>query len=265
MTSTSFDSKEFKTVQRENWDSVAEGWKQWWETFERGAQTLSNRLIELAKIRSGQQVLDIATGIGEPAVSVAKIVSTNGHVLATDISPQMLDIAKQRAASLGLQEIIEFKESDAEKLDLPNSHFDAVLCRWGLMFLPNIDIAIKKIYASLIHQGRFATAVWADAPKVPVISFAVRMIGELVQMTAPRPGTPNPFSLADTKRLENSMVETGFINVRKEKVDVTFEFASGEEYSRYCRTVLPPARAALSKETEQRKEDIWRKVAEEAA
>jgi len=154
MTSTSFDSKEFKTVQRENWDSVAEGWKQWWETFERGAQTLSNRLIELAKIRSGQQVLDIATGIGEPAVSVAKIVSTNGHVLATDISPQMLDIAKQRAASLGLQEIIEFKESDAEKLDLPNSHFDAVLCRWGLMFLLNIDIAIKKIYASLIHQGR---------------------------------------------------------------------------------------------------------------
>jgi enediyne biosynthesis protein CalE5 len=265
MTSTSFDSKEFKTVQRENWNNVAEGWKQWWETFERGAQTLSNRLIELAKIRSGQQVLDIATGIGEPAVSAAKMVGTGGHVLATDISSQMLDIAKQRAASLGLQEIIEFKESDAEKLDLPDSYFDAVLCRWGLMFLPNIDVAIQKIYASLVSQGQFATAVWADAPKVTVISFAVRIIGELVQMTAPQPGTPNPFSLADTKRLENSMAETGFINVRKEKVNVTFEFASGEEYSRYCRTVLPPARAALSKETEQRKEDIWRKVAEEAA
>jgi ubiquinone/menaquinone biosynthesis C-methylase UbiE len=262
---TSFDLNEFKTVQRQSWNNVAEGWKQWWETFEKGAQRLSNRLIELAKIKSGQRVLDIATGIGEPAVSIAKMVGTGGHVLATDISTQMLYIAKQRAASLGLQEIIEFKESDTEKLDLPNSHFDAVLCRWGLMFLPNIDVTINKIYSSLVHQGLFATAVWADAPKVPVISFAVRIIGELVQMAAPQPGTPNPFSLADTKRLENSMVETGFINVQKERVNVTFEFASGEEYSRYCRTVLPPARAALSKETEQRKQDVWKKVSEEAA
>jgi ubiquinone/menaquinone biosynthesis C-methylase UbiE len=83
----------------------------------------------------------------------------------------MLEIAKERAASLGLQEIIEFKKSDAENLDLPNSYFDAVLCRWGLMFLPNIDVAINKIYASLAHQGRFATAGLADAPKVPTISF----------------------------------------------------------------------------------------------
>src|SRR5262249_15720959 len=140
-----------------------------------------------------------------------------------------------------------------------------VLCRWGLKFLPNIDVAIKKIYASLTHQGRFAAAVWADAPKVPLISLATRIIGELVQMAAPPPGTPNPFSLADTKGLENSMVETGFTDVQKERLTVTFEFASDEEYSRFCQRVIPPARIALSKEPEERKEEIWRKVAEEAA
>ena len=84
-------------------------------------------------------------------------------------------------------------------------------------------------------------------------------------MAAPPPGTPNPFSLADTKRLENSMVEIGFIDVQKEKVTVTFEFASDEDYSRFCQTVIPPARVALSNETEKRKEGIWTKVAEEAA
>jgi ubiquinone/menaquinone biosynthesis C-methylase UbiE len=265
MTSTSFDPNQIKAVQRENWDSAAEGWKQWWDTLEKGAQSLSNRLIELAKIKPRQRILDIATGIGEPAVSVAKIVGTGGYVLATDISSQMLDIAKQRAASLGLQEIIEFKESDAESLNLPNSYFDAALCRWGLMFLPNIDVVIKKIYASMVPQGRFVAAVWADAPKVPLISFAIRIIGEIVQMAAPQPGTPNPFSLADTKRLENSMIEIGFIDMQKERVNVTFEFASGDDYSRFCQTVIPPARVALFNETEQRKEDIWRKVAEEAA
>jgi ubiquinone/menaquinone biosynthesis C-methylase UbiE len=266
MTSTSFDPDQFKIGQREAWDNVAEGWKQWWEILEKGAQRLSNRLIELAKIKSGQRVLDIATGIGEPAVSAAKFVGTSGYVLATDISSQMLDIAKQRAASLGLQEMIGFKVSDAESLDLPDSYFDAVLCRWGLMFLPSINVAIKKIYASLVHPGRFAAAVWADASKVPLISLATRIIGELVQMAAaPPPSTPNPFSLSDTKRLENYMIETGFTNMQKERVTVTFEFTSGEEYSRFCQTVIPPARIALSKETEERKEEIWRKVAEEAA
>src|SRR5436309_10163077 len=177
ITNTSFDADQFKIAQRQNWDSVAEGWKQWWEPKQqKGAQTLSNRLIELAKFKSGQRVLEIASGIGEPALSVAKIVGSSGYVLATDISALMLEIAKERAASLGLQDIIEFKESDAENLDLPNSYFDAVLCRWGLMFLPNIDAAIKKIYASLVPQARFAAAVWADEPKVPVISFAIRII-----------------------------------------------------------------------------------------
>jgi ubiquinone/menaquinone biosynthesis C-methylase UbiE len=158
MTST-FDPNQFKMGQRQNWDSIAEGWKQWWDAFEKGAQGLSNRLIELANIKSGQRVLDIATGIGEPAITAAKIVGISGHVFATDISAQMLRIAKERAASLGLQDIIEFKESDAEILDLPNSAYDAVLCRWGLMLLPNLDAALSKIHGSLISGGRFAAAV----------------------------------------------------------------------------------------------------------
>jgi ubiquinone/menaquinone biosynthesis C-methylase UbiE len=55
-----------------------------------------------------------------------------------DISARMLAIAKVRAAASGLQDIIEFKESDAENIDFPDSFFDAALCRWGLMLLPNL-------------------------------------------------------------------------------------------------------------------------------
>ena len=261
---SSFDSNQFKMGQRQNWDSVAEGWKQWWEPIEKGAQKLSNRLIELAKIKSGQRVLDIATGIGEPAITAAKIVGTSGHVLATDISAQMLGIAKERAASLGLQDIIEFKETDAEILDLPDSAYDAVLCRWGLMLLPNLDAALSKIHGSLVSGGQLAAAVWADAPKVPIISLATRIIGSQVQMPA-LPGTPNPFSLADTNKLENSLARAGFRDIHIDKIIVTFEFASGDDYCRYCQAVSASARIVLSKETEERKEEIWRKVAEEAA
>jgi ubiquinone/menaquinone biosynthesis C-methylase UbiE len=264
MTST-FDPNQFKMVQRQNWDSVAEGWKQWWDAFEKGAPRLSNRLSELAKIKSGQRVLDIATGIGEPAITAAKIVGTSGHVLATDISAKMLGIAKERAASLGLQNIVEFKEGDVEIMDLSYSSFDAVLCRWGLMLLPNLDAALSKIHGSLVSGGRFAAAVWADASKVPIISLASRIINEELRMLPPPAGVPNPFSLSDIKKLENHLVKAGFSDVHIETVNVTFEFASGEDYSQYCQAVSAPARIALSKETEERKETIWRKVAEEAA
>jgi ubiquinone/menaquinone biosynthesis C-methylase UbiE len=264
MVSSSFDPNQFKTAQQEGWDSVAEGWKEWWEPIEKGAQKLSQRLIELAEIKPGQRVLDIATGIGEPSLTAAKVVGTGGHILATDISKQMLAIAKERATLLRLQDIIEFKESDAENLDLPNSSFDAALCRWGLMLFPNLDAAIRKIYSSLVSGGRFAAAVWADPTKVPIISLATRIIGIQVQMSAPPPGVPNPFSLADTNKLENFLARAGFRDIHIQTVIVTFEFESGEDYCRYCQAVSASARIALSKETEERKEDIWRKVAQEA-
>ena len=264
MVSSSFDPNQFKTAQQEGWDSVAEGWKEWWEPIEKGAQKLSQRLIELAEIKPGQRVLDIATGIGEPSLTAAKVVGTGGHILATDISKQMLAIAKERATLLRLQDIIEFKESDAENLDLPNSSFDAALCRWGLMLFPNPDAAIRKIYSSLVSGGRFAAAVWAGPTKVPIISLATRIIGIQVQMSAPPPGVPNPFSLADTNKLENFLARAGFRDIHIQTVIVTFEFESGEDYCRYCQAVSASARIALSKETEERKEDIWRKVAQEA-
>jgi ubiquinone/menaquinone biosynthesis C-methylase UbiE len=143
---STLDSKKYKEAERQSWDSVANNWKKWWKTIERGAEKVSRRLIELAEIKPGSRVLDIATGIGEPAITAANQIGNNGHILATDISPQMLSVAKQRATSLGLQNVIEFKEGDTETIDLPSSTFDAALCRWGLMSLPDIKAGLSNIY-----------------------------------------------------------------------------------------------------------------------
>jgi enediyne biosynthesis protein CalE5 len=102
----SSNSDEFKAQQRQMWDNAAAGWQTWWETIERGAQKVSDKIVELAEIKPGDKVLDIATGIGEPAVTAARRVKPNGKVIATDISPQMLAIAKTRAKSFGLDEKI---------------------------------------------------------------------------------------------------------------------------------------------------------------
>jgi ubiquinone/menaquinone biosynthesis C-methylase UbiE len=127
-------------------------------------------------------------------MTAAKVVGSSGHVIATDISAQMLAIAKERAMSIGMQDIIEFKESDAENIDFPDSFFDAVLCRWGLMLLPNLDTALSKIYRSIISGRRFAAAVWSAPHKVPIISLASNIIVKELQIPAPQAGIPNPFS-----------------------------------------------------------------------
>ena len=141
--------------------------------------------MTLAKIKQGDKVLDLATGIGEPAVTVAKVVGSQGHILAVDISSQMLTIARERAASLGLQGVIEFKESDIESLNLPPLSFDAVLCRWGLMFLPNLDGALTNIFNTLKNGGRIATAVWSLQSKVPAIGFPMSIIMRELDVSNP--------------------------------------------------------------------------------
>ncbi|MGB8767677.1 MAG: methyltransferase domain-containing protein, partial [Nitrososphaeraceae archaeon] len=159
---TTIDSKQYKEAERQSWDSVAAGWQKWWQTVEKSAQKVSNKLIELAEIKPGQRVLDIATGIGEPAITAARIVGKMRQVTATDISAKMLSLARQRAISLGMQEVIEFTEGDIETIDLTPSSFDAVLCRWGLMFLPDLNAGLSNIYRSLIEGGHFASSVWAS-------------------------------------------------------------------------------------------------------
>ena len=142
------DVDQLRRDQRQDWESVAAGWEKWYKTFENGAYKMSDKLIDMSKVKQASRVLDIATGIGEPAIAVAKRVGTSGHVMATDISLQMLSIAKKRAIEEHLEGIIDFKVGDAATIDLPESNFDAAVCRLGLMFLDELDSGLSNIYKS---------------------------------------------------------------------------------------------------------------------
>ena len=249
--STSSGKEQFKIDQRQRWNSVAAGWKEWWQTIEVAAQKVSDRLVELAEIKPNQKVLDIATGTGEPAITAArKLVGLSGsnnkindnekntgHVLATDISPQMLTIAKQRATALGLQDVIDFRQADAEMLELPNSSIDVVLCRWGLMFIPNLNDALSRIHQVLVPGGRLVCAVWAEASKVPFISFPMSIVMRELNVPAPPSVTPSPFALADISILQDALCSARFTDIKTERLNVTFEFAKVEDYINYTKDV----------------------------
>jgi ubiquinone/menaquinone biosynthesis C-methylase UbiE len=262
---STLDSKKYKETERQSWDSVANNWQKWWMTIEIGAEKVGRRLIELAEIKPGSRVLDVATGIGEPAITAATQVGNNGHILATDISAQMLAVAKQRAISLGLQNVIDFKEGDAETIGLPSSTFDAVLCRWGMTFFLDFDTGLSNIYRSLVDGGRFAAAVWSSADKVPVLAIAANaVLTETKSLPLTSPKVPGPFSLSDENMLKNSFIKSGFRDVSVERVSVTFEFDSAETYASCILETSPHLHALLTNETHERRKEISKAVTEAA-
>ena len=250
---STLDPKQFKEAERQKWDNVADGWQKWWKTLERGAGKLSKRLAELAEIKPGSRVLDIATGIGEPAITAAKQAGKSGQVLATDLSPQMLSIARKRAASLGLQDVIEFKEGDAESIDLPPSMFNAALCRAGLMFLPDLNAGLSNIYQSLIESGHFAAAVWASSEKVPFISVVMNTIMKETNSKPPPPGTPGPFSLSDENSLKDSFITSGFRDIAIEKMNITLDFESADEFTNFVLETSGSAQTTLANQTHEKR------------
>src|ERR671915_1765827 len=259
------DPKQFKENQRQSWNSVSKGWQKWWKTIENGAKNVSDRLVELANIKPGDKVLDIATGIGEPAIRAAKRVGSNGHVMATDISPQMLSIAKQRSASLGLEKTIEIKEGDAETIDLPASSFNGVTCRWGLMYFPNPYDALTNIYGTLVSNGYFAAAVWGAPDKVPFLALPTSIVRQETQAPSPAPRTPGPFGFADENLLRNTFIQARFKEVYIEHLNAVFEFNSARDFTRYQQAIAAPVIAMLANETRSRQDEIWNKVTEAAA
>jgi ubiquinone/menaquinone biosynthesis C-methylase UbiE len=196
--------------------------------------------------------------------------------LATDISPQMLAIAKERTVSLGLQNIVEFKEVDAEKiLDLqqqqqPLSSFAAVLCCWGLMFFPNLASTLTNIYKLLSSGGRIAAAVWSEPAKVPKLYTAIDIVTQKLGISAATayahyPEILSPFSLANINIVNNALIEAGFKDIHTEYLNITFEFLSAEDYTDFAKQIIAPIHNLLANETEKRKEEIWKAVREKVA
>ena len=254
------DSRQYKEEVCRGYDNAAAGWQKWWKTIERATEKVSERLVELAQIKPGSKVLDIATGLGEPALTAGRLVGKTGKILAIDISSQMLSFAKQRAIGLGVQDLVEFKEGDAETIDLPSSIFDAALCRWGLMFLPNPKAGLSNIYGSLVKGAHFAAAVWATPEKVPFISVPMNIVLKETN-SSPPPITPGPFSMSEENKLKNLFEESGFIYPVIERINVVSNFDSSNDFTTF--TIEhggPTLRKILAGQTNERREQILKAI-----
>lgn len=241
----------------------AEAWRRWFHIMEAGAQPLSDRMVALAGVSPGSIVLDIATGLGEPAVTAARAVGPGGRVLATDLSPDMLAFAQERAMALGLGNI-EFRVMDANRPDLPDAAFDAVLSRWGLMFLAGLDGALADFRCCLRPGGRFVAAVWGRPEDAPAVSLGNRVVLATLGLPPPDEGPMTPFALSDTEGLMRRTREAGFQDVRGEWFDVIYDFDSPDTFAAYRRDRGAEVKDRIAHVPPEEQARAWRAVAEAA-
>jgi ubiquinone/menaquinone biosynthesis C-methylase UbiE len=147
-----------RRIQRYGWDLAAHDYEPLWQSQLAEAQSI---LLSLASLSPGEQVLDIACGTGLVAFDAARAVRAGGRVLGVDLSGQMVDAARQRAAELELSNCT-FARMDAERLALADASFDVALCGLGLMYMPDPEQALHEMRRVLRPGGRLALAVWGE-------------------------------------------------------------------------------------------------------
>jgi ubiquinone/menaquinone biosynthesis C-methylase UbiE len=234
------------------WDLASEAFLKISKMDEPFDEPVSDRLIELAEIDSGHTVVDVATGIGDPALSVARRVGPAGRVIATDQSTAMLAIAEKRARERGLTNI-EFRQLDANVYDFPDATIDAVVCRWGLMFLSDLTDVLGRMRRSLKPGRVLAAVTWGEPDRVPIIS-----IRRSVIRAFDLPGSPNdPFRLSSTVTLEETAAAAGFEDVEVTRAVVPYEYASVDAFVEMQREAHESRMTALLARTPAQQAEFW--------
>jgi ubiquinone/menaquinone biosynthesis C-methylase UbiE len=224
------DRSEQKARERRAWASVAAGWQRRDELLKRGAAPVTEKIIELARIATGHQVLDIASGVGEPSLTIAKHVGAGGHVIGTDLTDEMLAYARRKAAQQGLTHV-EYHCVDGATLDFPAARFDAVTCRWGLMFMPDPVACLRLAHGVLKQGGHLAVACWDTPDRNPFVSLLIQVLAKHLDVPRPPPGTPGIFALSDPEHLQQVIEAAGFHDVQLASVEINVvEVEDGRAY-----------------------------------
>jgi len=186
-------------------------------------------MIELLDPQPGQQLLELAAGPGETGFRALPRIQPGGELLSTDVAPEMVEVARRRAAELGLENV-RFEVENAAELSLADDAFDAVLCRFGLMLVPEMDRAAAEIGRVLRPGGWAVLAVWASSRLNPWMTATGRAALELGLVAAPDHDAPGPFRLSDPDRLRSVVAAAGLRIERVEEVPVAWAASSLDEW-----------------------------------
>jgi SAM-dependent methyltransferase len=214
MSTAPFDPVAYKRTTTDQWQTAAEPWHRWAPTLEAWLGEATETMLDMAGVARTARVLDVAAGAGGQTLAAARRVGPDGHVLATDISSNILAFAERSAREAGLRNV-ETRVLDGEQLDVQPGTFDAVISRVGFIYFPDQHAAFVGMRIALRPGGRLAGIVYSTPEANGFFSIPVSVIRRRAQLPAPAQGQPGPFSLGAPGVIEAALERAGFTESRR--------------------------------------------------
>jgi SAM-dependent methyltransferase len=255
-----FDPEQYKRTTRQQWEDYAGGWSDWAPLLEGWLGAATERMLDMAGVTVDGHVLDVAAGAGGQSIAAARRVGAQGSVLATDLSPTILEHAAAAAKVAGLENVSTLELDGEALLQLPAAGFDSAISRVGLIYFPNRHQALSGIHHALRDGGRFATVTYSTAATNGFFSLPVSIIRERANLPAPAPGQPGPFSLADPEVLQQDLTRAGFHDVEVEVMEAPVLLPSAADCARFERESFGALHQMLASLTSEDRASVWDEI-----
>lgn len=250
--------EQIREQQKETWNKFSSGWRKWDAFTMKFLQPMGDEIIRCLNVKKTDVVLDVAAGTGEPGLTIAALV-TDGRVVITDLAEGMLDVARDNAVRKG---ITNYETVTCDVCDLPfkDETFDAVSCRFGFMFFPDMRLAANEMMRVLKPGGMLATSVWSVPEQNTWLTTTMSTINKTMQLPAPPPGAPGMFRCGKPGFIADLLRQVGLKNVSEKELTGRVNYGSTDTYWQFMTDVVAPVVAAMNKADDATKEKIKSEV-----
>lgn len=235
---------EVREQQRQTWDRFSRGWEKWDHLVLPMLEPVGAEMLRLLQVGAEAHHLDVASGTGEPGLTIAR-QAPRGRVVLTDPASGMIEAAERSAAARGLTNV-EFHVCGADDLPFADATFDSVSCRFGFMFFPDIAEAVRELQRVVRPGGRLCTAVWAGPEGNPWATIPMAAIATETELPPTPPDAPGLFRCAMPGAIGDVLAAAGFHDVVETDVTASLTTGSAAEYWDYMTEIAAPVIAGLS-------------------
>ena len=250
--------EEIRDQQRAAWNKFSPSWKKWDDLNMDLLKPMGDEIIRSINPRGAEVVLDIAAGTGEPGLTIATMLK-GGKVVITDLSEDMLEIARENAMKRDIKNI-ETRVCDVCALPFADNTFDAISCRLGFMFFPDMLLAAKEMVRVLKPGGKIATSVWNVLEKNFWITAILETISRHMDLPAPLPGAPGMFRCAKEGLISDLFLQAGLKNIKQKEIAAKMQFKTADIYWDMMTEVITLVVLALNNAEDDIKENIRKEV-----
>ena len=257
-----FDADAFKAATRMQWDSCAAGWDDHRAMIAGWLREPTDAMLAMAGIKQGDRVLDVAAGSGDQTLDILRRTGPTGHVLATDLSAGILELAERNIARAGYTNAA-FQVSDGEALNLAATEFDAAVSRLGLMFFPNPDAGLRQMHRALKRSARACVMVFGAPQGNPCVGIAMATALRHAGVPPRDPFAPGGLlSLGKPGLLDELFKTAGFNRIATTRVSAPFVLPSVDDYLAFLRASAGPILQILGRLDPAARAAAWADIRE---